>query len=74
MSVVTELIEDTDNVHISDGVSRHVSRLETVSRHGFSCLGLGSVSTLVLSCVGSVSGFHVSSCLTSHDCVSIRHS
>jgi len=47
MSVVNELIEDTDNVHISDGVSRHVSRLETVLRHGFSCLGLGSVSTLV---------------------------
>jgi len=45
-----------------------MSRLETVSRHGFSCLGLGSPSTLA-SCLGSVSSFHVSSCLMSHDCV-----
>jgi len=31
----------------SDGVPRYVSCLETVSRHGFSCLGFGLVSTLV---------------------------
>jgi len=49
-------------------ISRQVSRLETVSRHGFSCLGLGSVSTLVLSRLGAVSSVHVSSCLMSHDC------
>ena len=52
-------------VHFSVGVSRHVSCLETVSRHGFSCLGPGSVSTLV--CL--VLSIHVSSCLMSHDCV-----
>jgi len=54
-------------IRVSVGVSRHVSHLETVSRHGFSCLGLGSVSTL--SCLGSVSSFRVLSCLMSHDCV-----
>jgi len=39
-----------------------------------SCLGL---NTCIMSCLGSVSSFHVSSCLTSHDCldcVSVRHS
>jgi len=43
-----------------DGVSRCVSSLETVSRHGFSCLSLCSVSTR-MSCIVSVSSFHVSS-------------
>ena len=47
---------------ISDGVSRHVSRLETVSRHGFLCLGLGSVLTLICLVLSRVSSFHVSSC------------
>ena len=56
---------------ISDGVSRHVSRLETVSRHGFLCLGLGSVLTLICLVLARVSSFHVSSCLMSHDCVFI---
>ena len=54
---------------LSDGVSRHVSRLETVPRHGFSCLGLGSVSTLVCLVLARVSSIDVSSCLMSHDCV-----
>jgi len=49
--------------------SRHVSCLETVSRHGFSCLGLGSVSTLVCLVVAQVLNFHVSSCLMFHNCV-----
>jgi len=55
---------------ISDGVSRHVSCIATVSRHSFSRLGGDAVSTLVtMSCLGSVSSFHVSSCLMFHDCV-----
>jgi len=29
----------------------------------------GSISTFVLSCLGSVSSYNVSSCLMSHDCV-----
>jgi len=40
-----------------------MSCLETVSRHGFSCLGLGSVSTLVYLDL-AVSSFHVSRVLT----------
>ena len=51
----------------SDGVLRHVSCLQTVSRHGCSCLGLGSVSTLVCLVLVRVSSFHVSSCLMSHN-------
>jgi len=47
----------------------HVFCPETVLRHGFSCLSLGSVSTLVRSCLGSVSSFHEWSCLMCHDCV-----
>ena len=53
----------------TDGVSRRVSRLETVSSHGFSYLELGSVSTLVCLVLARVSSFHVPSCLVSHDCV-----
>ena len=49
---------------------RHVSCLETVSRHGLSCLSLGSVSTLVC-LVLALSSFHISSCLMSHDNVLI---
>ena len=45
----------------------YASCLETLSlEREFSCAGLWSVSTLV---IGSVSSFHVSSCLISHDCV-----
>jgi len=40
-----------------------------VSRHGFSCLSLGSVSTHVCLLLARVSCFHVSSCLTTRDCV-----
>jgi len=54
---------------VSDGVSRHLSCLETISRHGFSCLGLGSAATLACFVSARVSSFHVSSCLVSHDCV-----
>ena len=53
----------------SDGVSRHASRLETVSRHGFSYLELGLVSTLACLVLARVSSFHVPSCLVSHGCV-----
>jgi len=60
----------SSDVKTSDRVSRHVSRLETVSRHDYlSCLGLVSVSTLVCLVLARVSSFHVSSCLMSHDCV-----
>jgi len=48
------------------GIWRHVSCLKTVSRHGFSCLGLGSLSTLVRFLIGPVfSSFLVSPCLMS---------
>jgi len=40
-----------------------------VSRRGFSCFVLGSVSTLVCLVLAHVSSFHVSSCLISHDWV-----
>jgi len=53
----------------NDGVSRHVSCLETVWMHGFSCPGLCSVSILVCLVLAHVSSFHVSSCSTFHDCV-----
>jgi len=43
----------------NDGVSKHMICLETVSRRGFSCLGVGSV----MSCLDFVSSFHVSSCV-----------
>jgi len=46
-------------------VLRHVSRLET----WFSCLGLGSVSTLVCLVLDRRSSFYISSCLMSRDCV-----
>jgi len=52
------------------GVSRHVSCLESISRRSFSCLALKWLSfDTCMSCLGSVSSFHVSSGLTSHDCV-----
>ena len=40
-------ISVNEQVLDSHGVSTHVSCVETVSRHGFSCLCLDSVSTLV---------------------------
>ena len=51
------------------GVSRHVSCIETVSRHG-SFMSRSSLSLYIcMSCLVSVPSFHVSSCLVSHDCV-----
>ena len=40
-----------------------------LSRDSFSCLSLGSVSTLVCLVLALYRVFHVSSCLVSHDCV-----
>jgi len=40
-----------------------------ISRHGFSCLAPGSVSTLVCLVLAHVSSFHVSSCLMFLDCI-----
>ena len=77
LRVIRDVVQPAQNhgqdavLGISDGVSRHVSRLETVSKHGFSCLGLGCVSTLVCLVLARVWSFHVSSCLMSRDCVLI---
>jgi len=64
---------------VSDGVSRHVLCLKTVSktvsRHGFSRLGLGCVSTLVCLVLARVSSFHVLPCVTFRDCIlTVSHS
>jgi len=53
---------------VSDAVTKSEDMC-LVSRHGFSCLSLGSVSEFILCGLGSVLSFHVSSCLMSHDCV-----